>query len=418
MSGEDVKRLTPGSAPEPGREIGVGAIGYGIRLEQVIEKLWPHLEGRGRFRCVFDPAKPRVAAARDRFGGDVRVAERVEAVCDADDVDWVFIGSWNSQHAGQIEAALRAGKHVFCEKPLATTLPDTMRIARACAESGSDVVVGFVLRYAAHYRRIKELIDQGAIGDIISLEFNETLKFNHGGQILSGWRRLRANGGPSVLEKCCHDMDIMQWLTGSRPHRVASFGGLDFFTPENARHMERIGRDDQGRLAYRVRTGDAGPDPFNADKDVEDNRVAILELESGARATFHLNYNSGIPERRNYICGTEGAIRAEGIAGRIELCRMSFDMTPQDVSTGGSSRHCDVDPPLAEELAQVMLQGRPPAAGVREGLEAGVTCLGMDESMLSGQIVDLQPHWDALDAVLGSRAGGRFRARTGQAAGR
>jgi Predicted dehydrogenases and related proteins len=136
-------------------------------------------------------------------------------------------------------AALAAGKNIFLEKPLATTLEDCLAIRSAQKKSGAQVFFGFCLRYAPHFRRVKQIVTSGDLGDILSFEFNETLFFSHGGYIVGNWRRLTKNAGPHILEKCSHDMDIANWLLGSRAVRVASFGGRNFFTPKYKHIQER-----------------------------------------------------------------------------------------------------------------------------------------------------------------------------------
>ena len=93
--------------------------------------------------------------------------------------------------------------------------------------------MGFNLRRSPHYRKLKALLNDGVIGDVVSMDFNETLDFNLGGYIFGDWRRLRENSGPFLLEKCCHDIDLANWMLDSQATRVASFGGLNFFVPEN-----------------------------------------------------------------------------------------------------------------------------------------------------------------------------------------
>ena len=94
----------------------------------------------------------------------------------------------------------------------------------AWQQSGKQFVIGSNLRYSPHYRKVKSILDSGAIGDIISMEFNETLEFNHGGFISGDWRRFRSDAGTHLLEKACHDVDLANWVVGSRASRVFSFG--------------------------------------------------------------------------------------------------------------------------------------------------------------------------------------------------
>ncbi|MCP5066724.1 MAG: Gfo/Idh/MocA family oxidoreductase, partial [bacterium] len=277
-------------------DVGIGLIGCGV-MGRVLAKLVSNRDPRLAVVALYDPDPRSVEATRATFDDVPRVHRSHQALAQDPEVDWVMIASWNCFHAEQAIAALDAGKHVFCQKPLATRLEDALALGEAWQRSDRHFVIGFTLRFAEHYRRIHERIRSGAIGRLVSFEQNETLEFNHGGYIMGDWRRLRHQAGTFLLEKCCHELDLAHWMTGSRPRRVASFGGLDVFTPQNESLIEKIGRDENGRDAYRTWPGLVGENPFTADKDILDNQVALLEFESGARATFHTNCNAGIPER-------------------------------------------------------------------------------------------------------------------------
>lgn len=377
--------------------VDVGLIGVGS-MGQALASLVQGQSNAVRFNALYDPEPKAVKHATGLLGFS-------GAICDSDagvitsECDWVMIASWNCFHAAQTIAAFEAGKHVFCQKPLATTLDDCLAMRDAWRETDRHFVIGFTLRYSPHYRRLKELVSEGAIGDIVSVDLTETLGFNHGGYIMGDWRRLKQNAGSHVLEKCCHDIDILNWLVESRAARVASFGGLNFFTPGNERHISRLGENAQGREAYRVRRGLVGEHPFRSDKDIVDNQVVILEYENEVRATFHMNSNSGIPERRIHLVGTEGTIRADVITGRIELQRIGFDTTLEDHSGSAVGMHGGGDEVLAAELIDLMTGQRASnaGAGLDEGLAAAVTCFAIDDAMESGEVVSLSDYWRAVD---------------------
>lgn len=374
--------------------IDIGLIGVGA-MGRYVAGLVQQKSNQVHFSSLYDPDERSVARSIEYLGFSGDVAGDWQEVIDGD-CEWVMIASWNVFHAEQSIAAFRAGKHVFCQKPLATTFEDCLAMRDAWRESGKQFVIGFTLRYSPHYRTLKRLVEEGAIGDIVSIDFNETLPFNHGGYIMGDWRRLKQNAGPHVLEKCCHDIDIVNWLVASRPGRVASFGGTDFFTPENAHHIERLGQDERGRDAYRVRRGAIGEHPFTSDKDIVDNQVVILEFENGVRAAFHMNSNAGIPERRMYLCGSEGTIRSDVLTGKIELQRIGFDTAIEDHSTGAAGMHGGGDDVLAAELVAAMSGGSPMSGGIEEGLDATVTCFAIDQAMEEGRVVALGPWWEAL----------------------
>ncbi len=370
------------------REIGIGLIGCGGRLRDVLDKTLKYSD-RFKVRAVCDPDERSVRATREAYGSRIVVHEQARDLAARPDVDWVMIGSWNCLHREHAVAAFEAGKHVFCEKPLATTLEDCLVMREAWKKSGRRFVIGFTLRYSPHYKKIKELVVSGHIGYLISMEFNETLDFNHGGYIHGDWRRLTALAGTHLLEKCCHDIDLANWIVDSRARRVASFGGLNFFTPSNAHHIERLGRNDKRREAYRTWPGLVEKNPFTADKDIVDNQVAVIEYENDVRATFHTNCNTAIPERRMYLCGSEGTLRANVLSGEIELKRIGFNEQTIRPDTGGRGGHGGGDDVLGESLADCMLGNASPRTSLDDGFNAAITCFAIDRAMYTGQVVSV-----------------------------
>ncbi len=382
------------------KSIGIGLIGCGAMGRVVAKELFKHIK-KPKVIGVFDPDKRSVQQCLKEFGGNVKVYGDYQGLVKSGDIDWVMIASWNCYHREQVIASFGAGKNVFCQKPLATNLGDCLAMLKAWKKSGKMFNIGFTMRYSPHYRKIKKLVDKGVVGDIISMEFNETLDFNHGGYIMGDWRRLRKNAGTHLLEKCCHDIDLANWIVGSRAGRVASFGGLDFFLPRNKKHIRRIGKNPQGKDAYRTWPGLIAVNPFTSKKDIIDNQVAIIEYANGTRATFHTNCHAGIPERRTYILGTEGAIRSVDIlAGTIEMKRIGFKTKVQRLRTGASGGHGGGDEVLGKELAHSMLKGIKPATGMIDGLNSAVTCFAIDKAMETGRVISLEPYWKRVDKVL------------------
>jgi predicted dehydrogenase len=378
------------------KDIKIGIIGCGGRLRGVVRRTLPH-SSRIKVAALCDPSAESIKRTLGEFNPDAKVYEDYGALVRDPDMDWIMVGSWNCFHKDHVVAAFEAGKHVFCEKPLGTNLSDCMDMYRAWKASGKLFSIGFTLRYSPHYRKIRELIDQGEIGEIVSMEFNEILHFNHGGYIMADWRRLKENAGTHLLEKCSHDIDLANWITGSQASRVASFGGLNFFVPKNSKHIGRLGKNDKGQDAYRTWPSVTGLNPFTADKDIIDNQVTIIEYANGIRATFHINCNAEIPERRMFICGTEGTIRANVIVGRIEIGRIGHKHNIEDVSTGVTGGHGGGDAFLSQSLADSMLKGKAPFTGLEDGLKAAITCFGIDQAMEEGNVVDMEPIWNRVD---------------------
>ena len=376
------------------KKVRASLIGCGGRLRTVVRVL-NRATDQVEYAGVYDPVPESMEAMRELCGADGRVYESAEAAATDPQVDWVLVGSPNDCHAEQVIAAFRAGKHVFCEKPLATTLEDALAMKQAWQASGKRFVLGLTLRHSLLYRTMREWISAGRIGQLVSMEFNETLDFNHGGHIHSHpWRRKTARSGSHLLEKCCHDIDLAQWMAGSLPRRVASFGGRNFFVPENEYLVEKIGTPADGRIPFKTwRVVGERVNPFASDNDVVDNQVGLVEFANQVRATFHTNCVAGIPERRMLLLGTEGAIRCDLISGRLEYRAVGFDAELESHAEYEGGGHGGGDPILGQDLAATMLHDAEPAASMNEGLISAVICFAMDEAMHSGTVVDCRERW-------------------------
>jgi len=375
------------------KKIKIGVIGCGGMGMTIVNALLA-VDKRLQVCGIYDPDVRSIKKALETIEPAPKVYDDYKTLVANSEVDWIMIASWNCYHKEQTVAAFEAGKHVFCQKPLATNLEDCKVMYDSWKKSGKMFNIGFTLRYSPHYRKIKKLLKEGVVGKIISMEFNETLDFNHGGYIMGDWRRLRKYAGTHLLEKCCHDIDLVNWMMESRVKRVASFGGLDFFKSENEKNVQRIGKNKNGDFAYNTWPNKlVKVNPFTSDKDIVDNQVAIIEYENGARSTFHTNCNAGIPERRMYILGTEGALRADVLTGKIETKRIGFDTLLENVSTDASGGHGGGDEILVAELAESMLDGTMPEVSLKEGLEASIASFAIDEACDTGKVVDVNYMW-------------------------
>jgi len=372
--------------------VAIHLTGCGGRLRVVVRHLLAQADpGSLEIVSVADPDPGSVDAVRALAPGVAAHASQAEALAGGR-ATWALIGSPNACHAGHVIGALEAGLNVFCEKPLATHRADCLAIRDAVrAHPDQMFFFGLVLRYSPFYRRIKAILDAGGVGRIVSFEFNETIPFHHGGYIHGNWRRHRNISGTHLLEKCCHDLDLANWLTGSLPSRVASFAGLDVFTAANAPLEAAAGTTADGRSAYRLWPDPHGISPFNDDKDIADNQVAILEYASGARATFHTNFHAAIPERRFSICGTKGGLRADALTGIIEVRRIRIEAQVRSETVGDGDGHAGSDVPMARHLAASMLNGAPPVAGLVEALDSAFAAFALDEAADTGRVVAIDP---------------------------
>ena len=373
------------------KTINVAVISAGSRGRGVSNNLLRDSDRNVKILSVFDPDKKQCEKALELWNSpDAAICETYQEAINIPGVDWVLVFSPNAYHKEHILAGFAAGKNVFSEKPLATRIEDCQEIFEAHKKSGLLFATGFVLRYSKLYRKAKELISSGKLGKVLSIDANENITPAHGGYIMMNWRRLTELAGPHILEKCCHDLDLINWFCDSLPTKIASFGGLDYFVPENQHYMEK----------HEKGVFDSWPDPhgkdspFTADKDLMDNQVGIMQYRNGIRVMFQATMSNAIPERRMYFSCTEGTMIAELYSSTLKYKRIEDE--GETVINFGTDGHGGGDSLIMKELYETMCTGTEPKCSGDEGLESAVVALALDQAAQSNQMIDMEPIWKKL----------------------
>ncbi len=264
------------------------------------------------------------------------------------DADFVMICNQDDQHHAHALAALNAGYPVVLEKPIANTLAQCEEIVQTAKEKQLPLLVCHVMRYTNFYIKIKEMLDRGDIGDIVSITHNENVGYWHAAHsyVRGNWRS-ESTSSPMLLAKSCHDLDMILHLMGSKCTKLSSFGSLRYFTKENApegataRCIEGCKAADtcpfdaqriylkpevtgwpvsvittdvsqEGRLKA-LKEGPYGRCVYTCDNDVVDRQVVSMEFEHGETVSFSMNALSSSISRVTTIFGTKGEI-----SGRLE----------------------------------------------------------------------------------------------------
>nr|QEE17372.1 putative oxidoreductase [Candidatus Prometheoarchaeum syntrophicum] len=146
-----------------------------------------------------------------------------------------FICTQDQMHYQPAIKALELEYDLLLEKPISPSFEECNHISNLAQEKKRIVQVCHVLRFTKFFKKLKELIDSGAIGDIIDYDHSENVSYWHfGHSYVRGSYKKKDESSPLILAKCCHDLDIMYWLIGKKPLTVQSKGFLSFFSPENA----------------------------------------------------------------------------------------------------------------------------------------------------------------------------------------
>ena len=284
-------------------------------------------------------------------------------ICDA-----VFICTQDAQHIDMALKALALGYDICLEKPAAVTMEDCIQIRDTANRLGRKVMLTHVLRYAPFYQQIKKWIDDGTLGEVVSINQTENIAYWHFAlsYVRGPWRNMEESS-PTIIAKCCHDLDILNWLIPSKCTSVSSYGDLFYFNrahaPEGSAdycvdcdpavkekclynayqiYPQRMGNFVVGGTA-RLRDRDIyevldhkedviGRCVFRGDNDAIDNQVVNLAFESGATAHLTMCAFSERCYRYIKVHGTKGEVYGDAEEGILYLTRFGEPMETIDVN--------------------------------------------------------------------------------------
>jgi predicted dehydrogenase len=210
--------------------VGAGDRGYDAYATLLLDE-----PGLGRIVAVADPDPGR----RTRFAGRYSLAEdRLYTGWDElfeqpKLADYAIVATGDTHHVEPTLLALEAGYHVLLEKPMALDEADCVRIVEAAREAERTVAVCHVYRYSHVFAALRREIEAGSLGDVVSIQLSENVAYWHYAHsyVRGNTRNARV---PWLLQKSCHDMDLLQWLAGSRATQVSSFMRPTELTEANA----------------------------------------------------------------------------------------------------------------------------------------------------------------------------------------
>ncbi len=311
--------------------------------------------------------------------------------------DLTLIGTPNHLHATQLALTLDGAGPVFVEKPIVRTENESYALATRLRERPAPALfVGLVMRSAPIVREILQVVREGHLGAIVSIDATEHLPPEHGAYLARNWRRKAEWGGSFLLDKVCHDFDILGTIAGARAQRVASFGGRGQF-----RLDRKVGGDVP---AYRAWPGgwSAQDDVFSNDHDVTDTQTAIVEYANGVRLAFHASSHSALRERRWYVAGTEGTLIADLVRNKLMWRRALEAGAPvRHNYPVDEINHNGADVAMAQDLVDALAGRAKFPVTANDAIEAGLTVMAIDKAMLSGQVVDCAAMWQRLDTASG-----------------
>ena len=258
--------------------------------------------------------------------------------------DAIIITTPDVLHYGPCMKALEMGYDVLLEKPIAPTEKECKDILQLAQKTNRIVAVCHVLRYAPYFQKLHSLIQDGAIGKLVSLQHFEPIQHVHMSHsyVRGNWHDSKATT-PIILAKSCHDLDIMRWLVDSPCEQINAFGDLTWFKMENAPEgstercidgcavekqcpysAKRIYYDKQTWLHHfdlpenpdlhpeaimeYLRTSNYGRCVYRMENDQPDHYTMNLKFKNGVTASFNMEAFTSYHGRRTRVMGSMGDI--------------------------------------------------------------------------------------------------------------
>ena len=377
-----------------------GAGGRGNAYSKVIEKN----PDKFKIVAVAEPVKGRreVMQKRHNIPDEMCFNSWEDVVKGPKIADVMLICMMDDMHYIPALKAIECGYDILLEKPVAQTAQQCADISNAAREKGVKVLVCHVLRYTPFFGKIKELVMQDVIGDVMSAIHVEAVGNIHQSHsyVRGNWHS-EEETTPMLLAKSCHDLDIIQWILDKPCKKVQSFGSLRYFTEENAPegapvrcadgtcpvkdtcpyNCMKLYYEDKENLWFRgastrsfakdeiptdeevmhaLKTSDYGLCVYHAKNDVVDHQVVNMEFEGGTTVSFTMNaFNKG--GRYIRLFGTKGELYANAVDSEItvytfedkEIHKFPVDVIDESIVSG----HGGGDEGIIEELHEYLGDG-------------------------------------------------------------
>lgn len=385
------------------KKMTVAILGLGSRGLQVYGEIVKNYDSIMEVTAVADLLPERLANTKKLFNlnEDACFSDADELLSREQLADAVFICTQDRDHVPQAKKALKKGYHILLEKPVSPSVRECAELLNEAKKYDRKVCVCHVLRYTPFYSTLKKMLAQGDIGKIINIQAREDVGFFHQAHsfVRGNWRNSEETS-PMILAKCCHDMDLLVWLSDSSCRQVSSFGNLTWFKEENApkgaarRCLDGcpvkdtcpydaekiyISNPDTGvrykngwpantfavppteeNVRKELKAGPYGRCVYYCDNNVVDHQVVNLQMENDITVTFSMCAFSAKCSRMIKVMGTLGEI--EGSIDENKIYYTPFGQETQVIDltsfTDDFSGHGGGDVRMVKQFADYVMTGK------------------------------------------------------------
>jgi len=245
---------------------------------------------------------------RSVYGPDAFVTDDYRELLARDDLQAVFVTTPDFLHEEHAVAALKAGKHVYLEKPMAITIEGCDRILRAARSQGCKLYLGHNMRHMSVIIKMRDIIRGGHIGEVKAGWCRHFVSYG-GDAFFKDWHAERARSTGLLLQKGAHDIDILHWLCGGYSRRVTALGGLTLYDQIADRHAPSERGNSSWQLQNWPPLSLVGLNPVI---DVEDISMMLMHLDNGVFASYQQCHYTPDAWRNYTIIGTQGRVENFG----------------------------------------------------------------------------------------------------------
>lgn len=217
------------------KTISVAIIGCGSRGQNVYGKYMFESKDKFKILALCDTNEKMLEIAGEKFQVEAenRFTDPTEFFQEKR-ADALVLATQDRDHVWMCVQALKLGYDVLLEKPVSPVESELYELLDAQKRYGGKVIVCHVLRYAPAFIKVKQIIDSGEIGKIVSIDWTEQVAYWHQAHsfVRGNWRNDQETS-PMIMQKCCHDLDLIQYYVNSKCDYVYSVGDLAFFNRKN-----------------------------------------------------------------------------------------------------------------------------------------------------------------------------------------
>ena len=345
-----------------------------------------------------------------------------------------IIATMDRDHYSHVMAALDCGYDILLEKPISPDPKECLEIEAKANALGRKITVCHVLRYTNFFGALKDLLDSGTLGKVVAIKHSENIgNFHMAHSFVRGNWRNDTLSSPIIMQKSCHDLDILLWLTGAHCKKVAAFGSLSYFQEANAPtgssdrcltcavadhcrfdarkcYLPTLGQwptdvvcleQTEQALLEALKTSPYGRCVYRCDNNVCDHMSILMEFDGGITATFSLTAQTSACHRNIHIMCEDGEIIADDGTRDIRVLRHvssqadTFDEQIIHVRTNASG-HGGGDSGIMEDFTSSLTQSAETRSSISRSVESHLMACAIEHARLTGTVVDMEEYRKSL----------------------